>query len=236
MSPWPPKMGTRGLWEWEMRVKIWGSGLVAALAATLVMVVPMSPVFAAQKVKITVYLSALPVKAEAKQSSYDRELFPHWQTLGGCNTRARVLMAESLVKTTRNSYCTVKKGKWKSQYDNSVTTNPSTLDIDHRVPLAEAWRSGAHAWTTDRRKRFANDTDSAHSLEAVPASLNRSKSDLDPASWMPPKNRCDYARKWIIVKYRWGLSIDQSEKAALQRHLNSCSPKDLLVDKRSPVK
>ena len=33
----------------------------------------------------------------------------------------------------------------------------SDVDIDHVVPLAEAWRSGADSWTTDRRRAFAND-------------------------------------------------------------------------------
>lgn len=219
-----------------MRAKIWAVGLAAVLVVTTGMLTNGPPAQAASKVNITVYLSALAVKAETKQSNYDRDLFPHWQSINGCNTRARVLKAESLKKVTVNTHCTVKTGKWKSEYDNSVTTNPRALDIDHRVPLAEAWRSGAYAWSTDRRRRFANDTGSSHTLEAVPASLNRSKGDSDPASWLPPKNRCTYIKKWIIVKFRWGLSVDKTEKAVLKKQLQSCSKSALLVDKRSPVK
>lgn len=219
-----------------MKTKALGLTVIAILVVVFGVVTPVLPAQAAQKVKITVYLAALPVKAEAKQSRYDRDLFPHWLSQNGCDTRARVLIAESLVKAKTNSNCTVISGKWKNLYDNTVTTNPRSLDIDHRVPLAEAWRSGAHSWTTARRARFANDTGSAHTLEAVPASLNRSKSDDDPAAWLPPRNRCDYARKWIIVKYRWGLSVDKYEKASLNRELKTCTAKQLLVDKRSPVK
>ena len=219
-----------------MKKKALGLTVIAILVVILGVVAPVPHAQAAQKVKITVYLAALPVKAEVKQSSYDRDLFPHWLSRNGCNTRARVLIAESLVKARTNSNCTVISGKWKNQYDNSVTTNPRSLDIDHRVPLAEAWRSGAYSWSTNRRARYANDTGSAHTLEAVPARLNRSKSDDDPADWLPPRNRCDYARKWIIVKYRWGLAVDRYEKDSLSRQLKTCSAEQLLVDKRSPVK
>ena len=42
-----------------------------------------------------------------------------------------------------------------------------------RVPLAEAWDSGASSWDTARRQAYANDVDHPQALRAVSASANR---------------------------------------------------------------
>lgn len=87
------------------------------------------------------------------------------------------------------------------------------------VPLAEAWDSGASAWTPQRREAYANDQGAETSLVAVTARSNRSKSDKDPADWLPPASkevRCQYAAEWAGTKLRWGLTVDGAELAALR--------------------
>lgn len=94
------------------------------------------------------------------------------------------------------------------------------VQIDHVVPLAEAWVSGASAWSPDRLERFANDLGV---LLAVDGPTNASKGSSDPAAWKPRKGyQCEYARRWITVKTTWKLSIDASEKSALQQMLGYC--------------
>lgn len=68
-------------------------------------------------------------------------------------------MAESRVPVsyTTSRRCTVSRGRWVSPYDGATWTNPSDVDIDHRVALKEAWESGARSWTAANRQRFAND-------------------------------------------------------------------------------
>jgi hypothetical protein len=176
----------------------------------------------------------LKVKNE-QNAGYDRDLFPHWQTVGGCDTRARVLIAESLSPVTQSAgRCTVLTGTWWSAYDNQTITTAGSLDIDHYIPLAESWGSGASTWSTERRTLFANDTDYAPSLIAVSASSNRSKSDRDPAEWLPTNvaYQCDYAKTWITVKYRWRLSVDIAEKRALKRIVKTCSNKKVTLPVR----
>ena len=58
------------------------------------------------------------------------------------NTRVEVLKAESKKKVAINKNGTVKTGKWTSAYDGKTFTVGSKLDIDHLVPLQEAWTSG----------------------------------------------------------------------------------------------
>ncbi|MFJ1757820.1 HNH endonuclease family protein [Kitasatospora sp. NPDC088134] len=168
------------------------------------------------------YLAQLTVKAE-NRTGYDRALFPHWITVSGtCNTRETVLKRDgSGVVTEAN--CAAISGSWFSPYDGATWHAASDLDIDHLVPLAEAWDSGASAWTTAQRQAFANDL-TRPQLIAVTDSVNQAKGDKDPAEWLPPVTgyRCTYVRAWVQVKYSYKLSVDSAEKAALTNILNGC--------------
>ena len=170
-------------------------------------------------------LAGLTVAAE-RRTGYDRKLFVHWIDADGdgCTTRFEVLIVESLTPVSISGSCTLSGGSWVSPFDGVATTNPSDLDIDHLVPLAEAWDSGAHSWSASRRRAFANDLDLAAALVAVTDNLNQQKGDRDPAEWLPPRAayRCTYVRDWIAVKKKWELSIDPAEADALRRVLATC--------------
>jgi hypothetical protein len=122
------------------------------------------------------------------------------------------------------SGCTLSGGRWYSYYDNAHWTLPSDLDIDHFVPLAEAWDSGARNWTTSQRRSYANDLGDALPLVAVTDNINQAKGDQDPTSWMPPYSsaRCRYITEWVAVKLRWRLTVDSTDKSALASWANSC--------------
>lgn len=168
-------------------------------------------------------LNILTVAAEGSMNGYDRDLFPHWISQGdSCDTREIVLQRDGSDVTT-DSACRAVGGRWYSAYDGVTETDSSDLDIDHVVPLAEAWRSGADSWSYAKRRSFANNL-SAAQLIAVSASSNRSKGDRDPAEWMPPRSsyHCTYARMWVWVKYNYYATIDPAEKSALSGVLSDC--------------
>ncbi|MGW0538147.1 HNH endonuclease family protein [Streptomyces sp. NPDC003032] len=170
-------------------------------------------------------VAALPTAAE-KREGYQRSRFQHWtdEDRDGCDTREEVLIAESRTAPTIGPGCKVTAGEWFSYYDGQTLTQPRGLDIDHMVPLAEAWDSGASTWSTLRRKAYANDLGDERSLVAVTARSNRSKSDQDPAEWQPPlaDARCTYTAHWVATKLRWGLSVDKAERKALQGLAAGC--------------
>ncbi|CAM5611305.1 HNH endonuclease family protein [Streptomyces diastaticus] len=157
--------------------------------------------------------------APENREGYQRTSFKHWVDAdrNGCNTRAEVLVAESQVRPTIEARCRVVAGEWFSYYDGVTVTDPGGLDIDHVVPLAEAWDSGASKWDAARREAYANDLTVEASLAAVTARTNRSKADQDPADWMPPlaDARCTYLADWVGTKLRWRLAVDDAERAAL---------------------
>lgn len=207
----------------------WAAGLLAGTTiAVLGLAAPAQAATISQPLRTMI--ANLPVAAEVR-TGYSRSLFPHWidANSNGCNTRYEVLIAEATTRPTVGSGCSLTGGRWYSYYDGASYTSPSSLDIDHMVPLAEAWDSGARSWTTSRRQLFANDLGDARSLVAVTSSVNSSKSDRDPAQWMPTLERCRYIGEWTAVKTRWRLTVDTAEKNALTSIAAGCSNVTLTV-------
>ena len=169
-------------------------------------------------------LNTLKVQDEVR-TGYKRESFKHWVGTGkGCDARKSVIISEAIKKPTVDNKCVITGGEWLSIYDNVKVTEAKKLDVDHMVPLAEAWDSGASKWDAKKREMYANDqTDSRH-LIAVTGPSNRSKSDQDPSEWLPTNKAyvCEYITNWISIKVRWSLSVDKKEKDAITSALKSC--------------
>ncbi|GAA4610876.1 HNH endonuclease family protein [Saccharopolyspora hordei] len=168
-------------------------------------------------------LAELVVAPEGSMDGYDRDKFPHWiEGSDGCNTRESVLKRDG-DGVEVGSDCYPTSGSWYSPYDGETWTQPSDVDIDHVVPLAAAWRSGASEWTQEQRERFANDLDGPQ-LIAVTDNVNQSKGDQTPDEWMPPRAEyhCTYASMWVGVKDKYQLTVTEAEKAALQEALDGC--------------
>ncbi|MFI8928054.1 HNH endonuclease family protein [Streptomyces sp. NPDC053474] len=181
---------------------------------------PPTPVSAATA---RTYLGQLTERAEGSSDGYSRDKFPHWITQSGaCNTREVVLKRDG-ENVQQDGSCAAVFGTWKSAYDGATWTQASDLDIDHVVPLSEAWKSGANAWTQSQRQAFANDLGQPQ-LIAVTDNVNQAKGDKDPAEWMPPaaSYHCFYARMWVDVKQHYNLSVDPAEKSKLASILNGC--------------
>ncbi|MEU2135159.1 HNH endonuclease family protein [Streptomyces sp. NPDC018352] len=165
--------------------------------------------------------------ADESRTGYKRDAFRHWidEDSDGCSTRNEVLLAEATKKPEQGAKCALTGGEWLSYYDEVTVTEARKLDIDHMVPLAEAWDSGASKWDADRRMRYANDLGSERSLVAVTAHENRGKADKDPSEWMPSANsaKCTYLADWTATKLRWKLTADNKERAALEKLATGCS-------------
>ncbi|TDV52058.1 HNH endonuclease family protein [Actinophytocola oryzae] len=173
-------------------------------------------------------LAALQVAPEDTGAHYDRDdWLPDWARTGQCTTRETVLQQQGQGVVV-NDKCAPTAGQWVSRYDGVTVTDPSDLDIDHVVPLAEVARSGPIVdgrrqrpgdWPVEQRRAYANDVEG---LVAVTASSNRSKSDDDPARWLPAQDHCGYVASWIHMKTKYHLSIDQQEHDAIAQILTTC--------------
>ena len=213
----------------------WCTYVVLLAMAVIAAVLGPTAAARAERRPVLALLKTLAIAAE-QDAGYERDLFPHWDYLGdGCDVRDAVLIRQAVEGPSTGTSCPVGSGVWFSAYDGVTVRDPSLLDIDHMVPLAEAWGSGARRWTTAVREAFANDLAYRKSLIAVTASSNRSKGDQDPAQWLPPRTdyRCRYVSSWIGVKYRWRLSVDASEQAALRVLVTGCGNPRMVVPPRA---
>ena len=181
-------------------------------------------------------LADLEVTDRHRSDSYRRDAFgPAWADTdgNGCNQRDDVLLRDAVphtVTVAQQGSCAhdVLAGTWVDPYTGATLTfddlkdpaQAQAIQIDHVVPLAEAWVSGAAAWDDERRREFANDR---FVLLAVDGPTNASKGADDPAAWRPRKDyQCAYAGRWVLVKHGYGLTVDASEVAALEEMLGYC--------------
>ncbi|MDQ2584365.1 HNH endonuclease family protein [Saccharothrix yanglingensis] len=140
----------------------------------------------------------------------------------GCDQRSQVLARDLTDVRRKEGRCAVESGSLLDPYTGDTVTTVSKIQIDHVVPLAEMWRSGAAAWPRERRVAAANDL---RNLLAVQGGVNQSKGDQTPDEWMPPNGAfaCQYGRVYVTVKAEYGLSVTAAERGALERALATCA-------------
>jgi hypothetical protein len=180
--------------------------------------------------RLTKAIADLTVRAEVR-TGYSRDLFPHWTDADGdgCSTRHEVLIAEAVEPPSVGDGCALRGGRWFSYYDRVSWTDSGRIDVDHLVPLAEAWDSGARRWRPRTRRAYANDLGDRRSLVGVTDSVNQSKGDRDPDEWMPAFGTCRYVREWVAVKHRWRLEVNRAERRALASFASGCRNRKVTV-------
>jgi hypothetical protein len=172
-------------------------------------------------------LDRLTVRPERDARSYRREAFgQRWADVdrNGCATRDDVL-ARDLRDVRRRGRCVVVAGTGTDFYTGASfrfeKAHADRVQVDHVVSLAEAWRSGASAWTDDRRLTFANDP---RGLVLTSRSVNAGKSDEDAGTWAPANRdaACRFALIVVRVKSAYGLTVDAREREGLRAGLEVC--------------
>jgi Protein of unknown function (DUF1524) len=175
-------------------------------------------------------LQEIDVAPAGSMAGYSREAFPHWaadgtefgweESEGSCDVRDDALIRDgSGVEVDED--CSLTAGEWLDPFTGATLTDPGDVDIDHLVPLANAWRSGAGEWDGEQRETYANDP---VVLLSVDDAANQTKGDKGPEAWLPPNAdyRCEYARRWIWIKHEWNLTVNEQERTTLQDLLEGC--------------
>lgn len=190
----------------------------------------------------TVYVTALAdakkltVKGRAPKTGYKRELFGSAWTdnntakwgKNGCDTRNDILKRDLTKVTFKDAKkCAVQTGVLADKYTGKTinfkrgTATSSAVQIDHLIPLSDAWQKGAQSWDTAKRTKFANDP---INLMASDGPTNGAKGDKDAATWLPPNKsfRCEYIAKQVTVKKTYGLWVTKAEQDAMVKILAGC--------------
>lgn len=177
-------------------------------------------------------LEGIPTKARASTTGFSRDRFgAAWADTdhNGCDTRndilARDLVDETFKPGSKN--CVVATGILADKY-TGVTINfvrgQSTsfaVQIDHIVPLGDAWQKGAQQLTAEQRTELANDP---LNLLATDGPTNIAKGDQDAAAWLPPNEafRCEYIAGQIAVKAKYNLWVTPAEHDEIIEILTRC--------------
>ncbi|MBK6873059.1 MAG: HNH endonuclease [Kineosporiaceae bacterium] len=185
----------------------------------------------------TAALSALITRTDQATTPYLRSAFgTGWGDPdgNGCDTGNDVL-ARDLTSTKRaGDHCVVTGGRLLDPYVGRTVTARSvsgTIALDFVVPLADAWTSGAHAWTDQQRRDFLDD---ARNVQAVQASTTAKKRNRDASGYIPSsvRYRCTYIARQIGLKYHYRLTVSDAERAVMTQVLTTCPNQSLPTDLR----
>jgi 5-methylcytosine-specific restriction endonuclease McrA len=141
------------------------------------------------------------------------------------NTRALVLIRNASprveIEYRAGKECVVQKASWKDPFTGDTFKLANALDIDHIVPLKNAYVSGAHSWEASRRCHYANYLEAEYHLLPVSGSENKSKGERPPDKYMPPNERfhCRYLSTWMRIKTIWELDVTPEEYQAIRSML-----------------
>lgn len=182
-------------------------------------------------------LASLEVRAHASKEGYTRP--STWAASSTyhvdaplesrCDVREAVLYRDGK-NVQVDDDCNILQGVWLDPYNNvtysynlgkGVKVVISHLEIEHIVPFANAYVSGAYKWTDETFKMFAHDV---NNLIVVNGSDNSAKGDKGPESWEPENSdyHCEYATSWVKTKAEYELSITKDEQTALYNMLETC--------------
>ena len=115
-----------------------------------------------------------------------------------------------------------------SPHTRRVFLHDDDVDIEHIVAAEQAHYSGLCKEDADTRLAFAADL---LNLTLAAKGVNRAKTACDAATWMPPENRCWFARRVVEVRRKYKLTIDRAEADALESILSACTPDDEFMNR-----
>jgi hypothetical protein len=153
------------------------------------------------------------------------------------DTRAKALlrdMTSDAQPTVIQGTCTIATAHWLDPYTGADFRQARSVQIDHVVPLKNAYLSGAYAWQNSRRCHYANYLKNNYHLLTVSGHENMAKGDSGPENYMPPNEAfsCAYLNIWMKIKLIWDLKVTPDEEATIERLLvaKNCTINHIQMD------
>jgi hypothetical protein len=179
-------------------------------------------------------LETIAIKGRAPKTGYDRDLFGNgWKDpdRNGCDARNDILNRDLTFTAHKpgTHACVVTSGVLADPFTATTihfvrgNATSTAVQIDHVVPLSDAWQKGAQQLAPEQREAFGNDP---LNLLAADGPTNGAKGDGDAATWLPPNKsfRCEYVAIQTAVKAKYGLWMTQAEHDVIQRILTTSCP------------
>lgn len=136
------------------------------------------------------------------------------------NIRGLVLQrdAKGDLSFAENNRCRITGAHWVDPYTNKHLYSANDIQIDHMVPLKNAYISGAWEWDYAKRCAYANYMGNEFHLLPVLGYENSRKSDRSPDSYLPPTKEyvCQYIVNWLKIKMIWKLKLGKQEALGIE--------------------
>ena len=188
-----------------------------------------SAVQAGPKGSALTLLATIKIKGRSANTGYSRAQFgPAWADTdhNGCDQRDDILRRDLTHETfrARTHGCVVLSGTLADNYTGKTIVfskaSATAIQIDHVVPLQNAWVTGASGWTAAKRESLATDP---LNLLAVDGPTNESKGSGDAATWLPRASyRCAYVARQVAVKAKYDAWMTKAEHTAIENILKTC--------------
>ncbi|MDA0146175.1 excalibur calcium-binding domain-containing protein [Vibrio sp. RW] len=121
-------------------------------------------------------------------------------------------------------------------YTGTYFENDRATDIEHIVSTSEAHDSGLCKATPEKRAAIAQDL---LNLTLAAPKVNRcnigGKCGYDAAEWLPERNKCWFAARVVLVKQKYGLSVDRAEATRLESIISNCDNFEMQFNDASQV-
>lgn len=148
------------------------------------------------------------------------------------NVRGLVLVRDAHGEVTYDdeNKCRVVSADWIDPYTHEEIHSAEDMQIDHVVPLKDAYTSGAWEWSNPKRCNYANFLGNNFHLLPVLGTENNKKSDSAPDEYIPPYKDfvCQYILDWLKIKSIWNLKMSEEEANGIKADIKqySCSLED----------
>ena len=183
----------------------------------------------AASVPVSGRLADVRVAPAGSMSGYSRAQFGHgWASVGhGCTTRDQILVRDSTDQPGESDGglrggCYPLNPHLLDPYTGRWLDGRLAIQIDHIVPEAVAWRSGAVGWSAAERERFANDPTELVAVGGSGLYGNEAKGDSTPDEWQPQTWHCGYAERYVAVLVSYRLTVTPAARDALAGMLGQC--------------
>ena len=145
---------------------------------------------------------------------FNQYLREWWGDEGFRKTRQEVLKRDSKIPVTLDRRGRVIGGYWVDAFTGEGLSDPRQVQIDHVVPVSEAYQAGGYGWGKGDRLAFMNDPDN---LVVTSKNENQRKGRLLAGGYLPPKKelRAGFLGRVVKVKDKYGLALTEEELASV---------------------
>lgn len=155
------------------------------------------------------------------------------------NVRGLVLQRDAIgdIRYADNDHCRIVGAHWVDPYTQKDLYSADEIQIDHMVPLKNAYISGAWQWGYAKRCAYTNFMGNEFHLLTVLGYENSRKGDRSPNNYLPPTKEyvCQYILNWLKIKMIWKLKLGKQEALGIENLVQKyrCNTHNFEISKSS---